>query len=184
MGWRRNHPAEAPRGAAQPLMEGDKGSDAFLQQKMQLFLSATGLRTAVQTVPLPFPPLCPLRAQTTFNSRVVCGFVIFLALDVLSILTTTTRSLQLYHLVQAVARPCKTASSVEMVCGQCQQEGRGSCKRDRGEVCELPPALSRAVGVRKSCEVLLVDDCCFTSSGWSCGQGHRSGDSLTYLGTS
>lgn len=56
----------------------------------------------------------------------------FFVLDVFSILTTTTKSLQLYHFVQAVARPRKAACSVEMVCGQCQQEGEGAV-RETGE---------------------------------------------------
>ena len=62
--------------------------------------------------------------------------------------------------------------------------GRGSCKRDRGEAREMLPVLSRAVEVRTSCEALLVGDCCFTSLGWSCWQGHRFSDSVTCLGAS
>lgn len=45
--------------------------------------------------------------------------------------------------------------------------GKVSCKRDQEEVCELLAAPSPAVRVRKSGEVLLVSDCCFTSSGWT-----------------
>lgn len=79
MGGRRNHPAGAPRGAAQPLMGGDKGSDVFLQQKMQLFLSATSLRTAVQTAPLPSPPPCPSGPRQPLTPELSC-FVFFLVL--------------------------------------------------------------------------------------------------------
>lgn len=118
--------AGAPRGAAQALMEGDKGSNAFLQQKMPLFLSATSLHTAVQTAPLPCPPLCPLpRAQTTFNSPVVS--VVVFVLDVFGILTTK-KSLQLYHFLQAVVRPCKAASGMEMVHRRCQQGEEGAAR--------------------------------------------------------
>lgn len=163
MGGRRNHPAGAPRGAAQPLMEGDKGSDAFLHQKTQLFLSATSLCTAVQTVPLSFPPLCPLRAQTTFNSRVVCGFFV---LDLQYFSNNNNNKV----VASLCAGCCQTSQS-------CLQHGNGlramtargkvSCKRDQEEVCELLAAPSPAVRVRKSGEVLLVSDCCFTSSGWT-----------------
>lgn len=127
--------------------------------------------------------LAPLRAQITFNSPVVyvgffCGF--FFVLDVFSILTTTTKSLQLYHFLQAVVRPCKAASGVEMVHRQCQQGEEGAARERLGrEVHELLPALPRAAGVRKCCEVLLVGVCCFTSSCWSCWQGQHFSDSIT-----
>lgn len=74
----------------------------------------------------------PPRAQITFNSPVVSvGF--FFVLDVFSILTTTTtKSLQLYHFLQAVVRPCKAASGVEMVHRQCQQGEEGAARERLG----------------------------------------------------
>lgn len=128
VGGRCNHPAGAPRGAAQPLMEGDKGSNAFLQQKKQLFLSATRLHTAVQTVPLPFPPLCPSGLRQPLAPELSVAFFV---LDTFNILTTT-KPLQLYCFVQALARPHKAASNMEMVFGQCQQEEEGAV-RETGE---------------------------------------------------
>lgn len=92
---------------------------------MQLFLSATSLHTAVQTVPLPSPPPCPSGPRQPLTPELSW---FFFGLDVFSILTTTTKSLQLYHFVQAVARPRKAACSVEMVCGQCQQEEAGAVR--------------------------------------------------------
>lgn len=96
--------------------------------------------------PLPFPPLCPFRAQTAFQFEVVWLSCLFLV-------SSAFQQQRSHHSCITSCRSlpalCKAAAKSEMVCRQCQQEEEELWER-AGEGCEVLWALSGTDGVRRS----------------------------------